>query len=70
MGGPVSASKGVDGVPLNFGDLVDATNSARRETPVDVVDASGNHFTVEQVQVEVNPEGAVTSVRVTVAPAV
>jgi hypothetical protein len=57
-------------VPLNFGELVDATNSARRETPVDVVDANGNHFTVEQVQVDVDPEGAVTSVRMMVAPAV
>lgn len=54
-------------VALNLGDFVDATNTARRETPLVVVDANGAQYTVQQVDVDVSPEGAVVAVKLTVA---
>ncbi len=52
-----------------FGDLTDATNTARRETPLVVRDGAGNTYTVEDVQVEVSTEGAVTDILITIVPA-
>jgi hypothetical protein len=54
-------------VAMTFGDLTDATNTARRETPLVVVDGNGVQYTVQQVDVEVSPEGAVTAVKLTAA---
>jgi glucose-6-phosphate dehydrogenase assembly protein OpcA len=53
---------------LTFGDLTDATNQARRETPVIVVDQNGTQYTVEDCQVEITPDGAVGDVKLTITP--
>lgn len=55
---------------LTFGDITDATNTARRETPVIVVDQNGAQYTVAACVVEITPDGAVGDVKLTVAPVV
>lgn len=56
-------------MPYTFGDLIDATNTAKPDTPLVVVDTDGTRHTVEDVRVEVDDNGAVTEVKLTTAPA-